>query len=102
MKATDKNFELVKQIIKLLSDADCTVKDAAEILSYVSQEVTASSKVQEASSLPVRLGDANYRMSHGMATSNQIRKEFGLEPVDDPVADILLTVDIPDGKTISD
>ncbi len=47
MQATDKNFILVSQITNLLVENNCTVKDATELLNYVSREIIANSKVQE-------------------------------------------------------
>ena len=46
MDATKKNFRIADQILTIFAKENCTVLQAAEILSYVATQIRARSKVQ--------------------------------------------------------
>ena len=59
MEATQKNYHVAEQIITLLANENCTVRQSAEILSFVGTTIQNTATVQLTEALVQRLNSLN-------------------------------------------
>lgn len=59
MEATQQNYRIAKQIIALLAKENCTVRQSAEILSFVGTTIQNTATVQLTESAIQRLDSLN-------------------------------------------
>ncbi len=59
MEATQKNYCIAEQIITLLANENCTVRQSAEILSFVGTTIQNTATVQLTEALVQRLNSLN-------------------------------------------
>ena len=59
MEATQKNYRIAEQVITLLANENCTVRQSAEILSFVGTTIQNTATVQLTESLVQCLNSLN-------------------------------------------